>query len=159
MMPKMGDKKRAMVTFISPEGLMASMPELTMTAPTKPPMSACDELDGMPNHQVTMFQITADIMAAMMTGMVTLAGSVKPVPMVSATATPNKKGPAKWATAARYRILRGDMAREAMGVATMLELSWKPFRKSKSRDVINSRIKAVLIMVSPFFQVRNESIA
>jgi hypothetical protein len=33
------------------------------TAPTMPPISACDELDGMPYHQVMTFQVIAPISA------------------------------------------------------------------------------------------------
>ena len=38
-------------------------PALAITAPTMPPISACDELDGMPYHQVTPFQTIAPISA------------------------------------------------------------------------------------------------
>ncbi len=128
-----------------PAGLIACTPALTITAPTKPPMRAWDELEGMPNHHVTRFQTTAANKAALRTVMVMLSGSVRPVPMVSATATPKRKGPANSMAAANHKTRRGFMAREAMGVATMLELSWKPLRKSKKREVIISTIKAELM--------------
>jgi hypothetical protein len=53
--------------------------------------------------------------------------------MVVATATPNKKGAQKWAMALIDKALRGVIAPEEIMVATMLALSWKPFRKSKTK--------------------------
>ena len=51
---------------------------------------------------------------------------------------------------------RGDIAREAIGVATMLALSWNPLRKSKIRAVISSRKKGKLmnvqVAVAPLFE-------
>jgi hypothetical protein len=46
--------------FHTPAAINAPTPALATTAPTMPPISACDELDGMPYHQVTMFQKIAD---------------------------------------------------------------------------------------------------
>ena len=43
--------------------ISAPVPALAITAPTMPPISACDELDGMPYHQVTTFQAIAPISA------------------------------------------------------------------------------------------------
>ncbi len=37
----------------------ASAPSATKTAPTMPPISACDELDGSPKYQVTRFHAIA----------------------------------------------------------------------------------------------------
>jgi hypothetical protein len=47
----------------TPEAISGPVPDLAMTAPTMPPISACDELDGMPYHQVTPFQTIAPIRA------------------------------------------------------------------------------------------------
>jgi hypothetical protein len=41
-----------------------------MPAPAKPPISVCDELDGMPNHQVIRFQVIAATRPANTTCMV-----------------------------------------------------------------------------------------
>ena len=38
---------------------MASAPSATKTAPTMPPISACDELDGSPKYQVIRFHAIA----------------------------------------------------------------------------------------------------
>jgi hypothetical protein len=53
--------------------------------------------------------------------------------MVVATATPNKKGAQNSAMALIDKALRGVIAPDEIMVATMLELSWKPFRKSKTK--------------------------
>ena len=42
--------------FQTPAAIKAPAPALAITAPTMPPIKACDELDGMPYHQVTTFQ-------------------------------------------------------------------------------------------------------
>ena len=36
-----------------------STPANAMAAPTNPPINVCDELDGIPYHQVTTFQMIA----------------------------------------------------------------------------------------------------
>ena len=136
---------KAAVTLIRPPGLMAATPALTIIAPTNPPMSAWEELEGIPNHHVRRFQIMADNKAAMRTTTVMLSGSVRPVPIVSATATPKRKGPIKLINAANHKTLRGFMARDAMGMATIVELSWKPFRKPKNKVVISKIVKAILM--------------
>ena len=46
-----------------PAPISEPLPALAITAPTMPPISACDELDGMPYHQVTRFQTIAPISA------------------------------------------------------------------------------------------------
>ncbi len=52
--------------------------------------------------------------------------------MAVATATPNRNGATKCVTAAVYSAARGFIAPLLIGVATTFELSWKPFRKSKT---------------------------
>ena len=49
--------------FQMPEAISELEPALAITAPTMPPISACDELDGMPQRQVTKFQTIAPIRA------------------------------------------------------------------------------------------------
>ena len=46
-----------------PPTISEPAPALASTAPTMPPISACEELDGMPYHQVTRFQAIAPISA------------------------------------------------------------------------------------------------
>ena len=45
--------------FHTPAATRASAPTLAITAPTMPPISACELDDGMPYHQVTTFQMMA----------------------------------------------------------------------------------------------------
>src|SRR5688500_18225150 len=68
--------------------LNAPTPAWATTAPQSPPMSACDELDGMPHHQVSRFQTIAPMSAANTTSCVTSLVSAKPEAMVLATAVP-----------------------------------------------------------------------
>src|SRR2546430_12072041 len=42
-------------------------PALARAAPIKPPMRVCDELEGMPDHQVSRFQVIAAIRPAKIT--------------------------------------------------------------------------------------------
>ena len=56
-----------------------------MVAPTMPPISACELLDGMPYHQVTTFQAIAPTSAPKTTCWSTTPGSTMPLPMVAAT--------------------------------------------------------------------------
>ena len=42
-------------------------PPLATAAPTRPPISACDDDDGRPHHQVITFQTIAPISAPKMT--------------------------------------------------------------------------------------------
>ena len=46
--PSSGETKMNATVFHMPEAISAPEPALAMTAPTMPPMSACDELLGMP---------------------------------------------------------------------------------------------------------------
>ena len=69
----------------TPAAISAPAPALAMTAPTMPPISACDELDGMPYHQVTTFQKIAPISAPNTTWWSMTPGSTMPLPTVAAT--------------------------------------------------------------------------
>ena len=48
----------------SPSPSIALAPSAANAAPTRPPISACDELDGSPKHQVARFQAIAPISPA-----------------------------------------------------------------------------------------------
>ena len=65
----------------------------------------------------------AESNAAMAVGTVTASSVTTSVPMVVATATPNRKGPMKLVSADMDKATRGDIALEAMVVATTLALS------------------------------------
>jgi hypothetical protein len=93
---------------------------------------ACEEDEGRPKYQVMRFHAIAPTRPAINAVVVIASSTSNPSPMVVATATPNRKGPMKCAAAAIISALRGGIAPELMGVATTFELSWKPFKKSKT---------------------------
>ena len=57
--PSSGETKMKATVLKMPPPISWPAPALAITAPTMPPISACDELDGMPYHQVTMFHTMA----------------------------------------------------------------------------------------------------
>src|SRR3954462_8935717 len=96
-----------------------------MVAPMMPPMRACEELDGMPYHQVSRFQKMADNRAAATMPLVTICGSTMPLPMVLATAV-LAKAPPKFNTAERMMAFRGDRTRVDTTVAMAFAESCMP---------------------------------
>ena len=84
-MPSTGDRMMNTAVWVILAQPSTPVPPLLMPAPMRPPMSACDELDGMPYHQVMRFQAIAPTSAAMITVLSTIAGSMIPLPMVLAT--------------------------------------------------------------------------
>src|SRR5437868_6486702 len=104
-----------------------------MAAPPKPPIRACEELEGRPNFQVMRFQTMAPMRAARMTQTVMPEGSTSPLPMVLATWVPKKKAARKLKAAAHMTALPGDRTRVETTVAMELEASWNPLVKSKIR--------------------------
>ena len=66
----------------SPLQTTADSPALATPAPTSPPISACELLDGMPRRQVITFQTMAPIRAPKITWASMTLGSTMPVPMV-----------------------------------------------------------------------------
>src|ERR671930_2438049 len=105
-------------------------PDWASAAPIRPPISACDELDGRPSHQVRRFQAIAPRSAASTVRSVARLVSMIPCPTVFATAVVTN-APARLATAATKTAARGDSARVETEVATAFAVSWKPFVKSK----------------------------
>src|SRR5687767_7145629 len=87
--PKYGETTSGTSTFFTrvPQ-LKWLQPACVTTAPARPPMSACDELDGMPYHHVMRFHAEAPMSAASTTVCVTSLASAKPDAMVLATAVP-----------------------------------------------------------------------
>src|ERR1700691_3968015 len=70
----------------SPCQSTALPPAAAIVEPITPPISACEELDGMPNSQVTRFQMIPPARPAATTVRVTLPVSTRPLAMVAATA-------------------------------------------------------------------------
>src|SRR5919199_1852990 len=108
-------------------------PDWTSAAPISPPISACDELEGRPNHHVSRFQAMAPITAASTVCSVASPVSMIPFPPVFAPAVVTK-APARFATAATRTAMRGESARVDTDVATAFAVSWKPFVKSKPSE-------------------------
>src|SRR5919197_6007315 len=105
-------------------------PDWTSAAPTSPPISACDELDGRPNHHVSRFQAIAPRSAASSVCCVARFPSMIPFATLFATAVV-RNAPARFATAAISTAIRGVTARVPTDVAMAFAVSWKPFVKSK----------------------------
>src|SRR3954447_12351253 len=103
-----------------------SAPTATSTAPTTPPISACDELDGKPKYHVARFQMIAPIRPPKMISGVTAVGSTKSFATVAATLS-EMNAPAKFRIAAYRTATFGAIARVDTIVATAFAVSWKPF--------------------------------
>ena len=102
-------------------------PAEASAAPTRPPISACDDEDGMPKYQVTRFQTMAPMSAASTTispGR-PCGASMMPLPTVEATSVP-RNAPTRFITAAISSAVRGASARVDTEVAMALAASWKP---------------------------------
>ena len=110
------------------------MPSAASVAPTVPPISACEELEGRPKYQVTRFQAIAPISPANTIVVEDAPASTIPCPTVVATLI-ETKAPTKFSTADRATASRGDSARVEIIVATALAVSWKPLVKSKASAV------------------------
>ncbi|CAM3411046.1 hypothetical protein MYIN104542_29370 [Mycobacterium intermedium] len=115
-------------------------PTAAIVAPTMPPMSACDELEGMPSSQVSRFQTMPPTNPAKTNSSVTRLASIRPLAMVAATAV-DKNAPIRFKTADRVTAAFGASAPLAMEVAMALPVSWKPLVKSKASAVITTMIK------------------
>ena len=97
-------------------------------APTRPPIRACVDDDGRPNHQVIRFQTIAPTSAAKHDDQPVLepvGDSMMPLPTVLATSVP-RKAPTRFITAAMTSATRGVSARVDTEVAIAFAASWKP---------------------------------
>src|SRR3954468_7851959 len=82
--PSAGEMKMNATVFRMPAGMSAQIPALATPAPTRPPISACDDDEGMPYHQVMMFQEMAPTSAPSTTLWSTMPVSMMPLPTVAA---------------------------------------------------------------------------
>ena len=116
------------ITTLSSTPLHFTVPAEATAAPISPPISACDDEEGMPKYQVVMFQTIAPISAhSTTTSPGTPPGaSMIPLPTVVATAVP-RKAPTRFITAAMISAVRGASARVDTEVAIAFAASWKPF--------------------------------
>ena len=96
-------------------------------APTRPPMSACDEDDGRPKYQVIRFQVIAPIRAANTISRPPdpCGASMMPSPTVLATEV-EISAPTRFITAASASATRGVRALVETATAIAFAASWKP---------------------------------
>src|SRR5712671_3815996 len=118
--------------------LTAWPPAAASIAPITPPISACDELDGIPKNQVSRFHTIAPVRPAATTVSVTSLVSTRPLAIVAATAR-DRNAPIRLSTPDRATAIRGRSAPVAIVVAIALPVSWNPLVKSKARAVITTR--------------------
>jgi hypothetical protein len=91
--------------------MMAMPPAFAVPAPSRPPIKACELLDGIPAHHVMRFHDIAPMSAAKITlGLIT-AGSMMPVPIVCATWSPKKRNAMKLKNAAQNTAALGGRTR------------------------------------------------
>src|SRR5512141_45233 len=98
--PSSGDRMIAAEVLINPLAMMASQPALASAAPTSPPIKACEEDEGMPNHQVMTFQAMAPHSAPKITALSITAVDTMPEPTVLATCRPKNRKAMKLKNAA-----------------------------------------------------------
>jgi hypothetical protein len=123
-----------------PSTSIAPLPAATKVEPTMPPIRACDEDDGRPNHHVTRFQAMAPIRPPKMTAVVIAPASTMPSAIVAATFT-EMNAPTKLSSAAITTAIFGVSAPVAIVVAMALAVSWNPLVKSKLTAVATTRAK------------------
>src|SRR5207342_304908 len=119
-------------------------------APHKPPISACDDDDGRPSHQVIRFQVMPPPSAHRITCEVTLTtlASISPDAIVLATAVP-MNAPIRFMPAARITAWPGESTLVATTVAIEFAVSWKPLTNSKTSAARITIIKRVSTSASP----------
>src|SRR5690606_23407841 len=100
-------------------------------APSRPPISACEDEDGRPNHQVIRFQVIPPISAHRISCEPTsiTPASISPDEIVLATAVP-ASAPIRFIDAARPTACIGESTLVATTVAIELAVSWKPLMYS-----------------------------
>ena len=127
MNPAMGETTIGMST-LSMTVFQCTRAPAARAEPTSPPISACDDEDGRPSHQVVRFQMIAPSRPHI-TIVRPCVGEKPEVSMVSLTVWATfwpSRAPTKFITAARMRAMRGVRARVDTEVAIALAASWKP---------------------------------
>src|SRR5215831_7066326 len=109
---------------------IAPVPAAATVDPITPPISACDEDEGNPNHQVARFHVIAPSRPPNTTvGVIALASTIPPA-IVAATLS-EMNAPTKFRIAAIVTATFGRSAPVAIVVAIEFAVSWKPLVKSK----------------------------
>src|ERR1700722_5778573 len=140
-----GDSRAGMTTLeVSPCQRTAWPPAAASVEPITPPMSACEELDGIPRSQVTRFQMIPPVRPAATTVSVTSLVLTRPLAIVAATAR-ERNAPTRFSTPDRATATLGSSALVAIDVAIALPVSWKPLVKSKPRAVMTTRTRIAVL--------------
>src|SRR5690625_4297312 len=147
--PSTGEPTIGMITFHSTPALRhtgsagsdqittsKSIPAAASAAPIRPPISACEEEDGSPNHQVIRFQMIPPSSAHRIScePTSTTPASMMPEAMVWATAVP-ASAPSRFMTAAMPTACIGESTLVATTVAMEFAVSWKPLMYSNTSAV------------------------
>src|SRR3954449_4492684 len=106
----------------SPSNFTAPVPAAANVAPITPPMSACEDDDGSPNHHVARFQEIAPIRPPSTTVGVIAPASTIPPAIVAATFS-EMNAPAKFRIAASATATLGGSAPVAIVVAIAFAVS------------------------------------
>src|SRR4051794_14894103 len=123
-------------------------PDAAKDAPTTPPISACDELDGSPKYQVARFHVMAPTRPAKTIVVVIVFGSTMPLATVAATWR-EMKAPTKLRIDAMATAVPGDIAWVEIDVATEFAVSWKPLVKSKASAVPTTMTRMTSLPTAP----------
>jgi hypothetical protein len=105
-----------------PSNWIAPLPAAAKVAPMTPPMRACDEDDGSPNHHVARFQAIAPMRPPKMTAGVIASASTIPSAIVAATFR-EMNAPTKFSSPAIVTASFGRSAPVAIVVAIALAVS------------------------------------
>ena len=118
-----GETTAGMATLAAtPCHLTAEPPAAAIVEPTTPPISAWDELDGMPRYQVIRFHRMPPQRPANTTVSVTAPVLTRPLAMVAATVK-ERKAPIRLSAPDRATATFGGSAPVAMEVAIALPVS------------------------------------
>jgi len=104
--PSVGEATIAAAVLKKPLPTSAPSPALASAAPASPPISACEDEEGMPNHQVMTFQAIAPTSAPNTTTWSATSGSMMPLPTVLATCRPKNRNAMKLKNAAQITASR-----------------------------------------------------
>src|SRR6266540_366067 len=129
--PNSGDSTMNRMVLRRLSAASTARPALATPAPAKPPMRACDDEVGSPNHQVRRFQAMAPARPAKTTASLTTRASTV-LPTVLATWVLNTRKATKLKKAAQITATRGVSTLVETTVAIELAASWKPLVKSNS---------------------------
>src|SRR5690606_36500513 len=112
-----GETTMPAALLMTPFQTTALRPAFDTPAPIRPPISACDDDDGMPSHQVSRFQTIAPMTAPKITASLTISAETMPLPTVLATCRPKNRKAMKLKKAAHITAHRGASTRVETMVA------------------------------------------